>query len=192
MLKAKSSSSYFVSREQSEQEKASTLSLIRNKLNSEYTILCDISVFISSELTNHVVHGGWIPTMSPGPIKGPSRMDHGVALDYPVPLAQFCSMGCCSIRQCKTKKAKILGPYWLYQLCGWWNVVLKCKIWSETISLRIMGKLLFTPSEAVAAWCIINYFFFVHTLANFSQFYSRKELPVVLERRSTDLQYFGL
>ena len=39
----------------------------------------------SRQLTNNVVHGGWIPTMSPGPIKGPSSRDHEVKLDYPVP-----------------------------------------------------------------------------------------------------------
>ena len=37
--------------------------------------------FDSGQFTNHVVHGGWIPTMSPVPIKRPSSRDHGVTLD---------------------------------------------------------------------------------------------------------------
>ena len=50
------------------------------------TCRLEISSCISTgQFTNHVVHGGWIPTMSLGPIKGPSSRDHGVSFDYPVP-----------------------------------------------------------------------------------------------------------
>ena len=57
----------------------------------------------SRQFTNHAVHGGWILTLKPGPTKGPSSRDHGVAFDSSVPQAHWCSMGFCSTRQDKIR-----------------------------------------------------------------------------------------